>query len=135
MRINAPHMKTESLPSSISASALWMRLLSPPVLCLVLLCVMLCWHIWLRDVQALFLPWVMFRSGGLGCSCCAGVKPLPSPCCAATAWRKEVGQIRRWCCEHEACLSPPAVSASPPAFLTRYLKTELSTASEALTEP
>ena len=54
MRINAPRMKTESLPSSIPASAPWLRPLSPPVLRLALLCVMLCWHISLRDVQALF---------------------------------------------------------------------------------
>lgn len=54
MRINAPHIKTESLPSSIPASAPWLRSLSPPVLRLALLCVLLCWHISLRDVQALF---------------------------------------------------------------------------------
>lgn len=53
MRINAPHMKTESLPSSISASALWMRLLSPLMLCLVLLRVRLCLEYWLRDVYLL----------------------------------------------------------------------------------
>ena len=61
----------------------------------------------------------MFRSRGLGGSRCAGAKPLPSPCWVGMAWWEEVGQTRRWCWEHTACLSPPTVPTSSPHLLLR----------------
>ena len=72
MRINAPHMKTESLPSSISAAAPWTRLLTPPVPqpCVAACCAVLAFwlerhaaavfalsYVQVPDPQRQLLPW------------------------------------------------------------------------------
>lgn len=105
VRINVPHMKTKSLPSSISASALWMRLLTPSVLCLVLLCVMLCWHI----------GWEMCRR-----SLCPGLclGPVASAVVAVPGWNLcHRLTALEWRGERNWGRYAGGVGNRPPAFL------------------
>lgn len=85
VRINAPHIETESWASSVSGCGM----LSPPELCCVLLRVTLRRHIGEETCRNSW-PQVAFRSLGLGSSCCVRVKPL---------W-EEVGQIHSVCGTH-----------------------------------